>query len=87
MKKYLIGLLLCLVPVLTQYLPAVSRELGVYSALIYESEDNLNTWRCSQCHLYLLTDRTFFKTPSHNLFGMIGYSSNLKALVAIFRGS
>lgn len=71
----------------SQYVSTISRELAVYSIMVYEPLDQLKSWTCYQCHEFLLEDRNTWTVKSHNLFGMIGYSANLKAIVMVFRGT
>lgn len=55
--------------------------------MVYEPEAQLKSWTCSQCKLYQLNDRSTWYVAKLNLFGIMGYSPKLKAIVIAFRGT
>jgi predicted lipase len=55
--------------------------------MVYEPEAQLKSWTCAKCNLYQFNDRSTWYEKSKNLFGMIGYSPKLKAIVIAFRGT
>ncbi len=80
-------LLFIIIPARATYSSAMALELGYFSGAAYESTASIQSWNCSYCHKYPLSDIKVFSNSVGGIQGFAGFSKGLNAIVVVFRGS
>lgn len=80
-------LLLIIYPAVTSYSPSMALEMGYMSSAAYEAAASIESWSCSYCKKYNVTDVKVFSNSVGGIQGFTGYSHALNAVIVAFRGS
>lgn len=69
------------------YSTTIALQLGYLSAAAYESAASIESWSCTPCKKYALTDIKVFSNSVGGIQGFTGFSHGLNSIVVVFRGS